>query len=303
MAARQYGVVSGRQLLGIGYSPRAIARAVENGRLHRLHSAVFAVGHRGLTKHGRALAAVLARGEGALLSYESAAWLWGLTPVLARDVEVSVRWRGHSRPGLRLHHCPALRDEDAAAYEGIQVTAVPRTLLDFASTARGLRLAKAVERAHLMDLLDLGQIDRLLEEVRGHRGRGLLKRALTIYRDPAFSRSGGELRFLQLLREEGLPRPLVNTWAEGFELDFYWEDQRFAVELDSWDAHRSRVSFEKDPVRQEDLKLAGIEMIRVTGRRLAQQPDEVARRLRIHLRRRDAELSARHHPAFAVPAG
>jgi predicted transcriptional regulator of viral defense system len=48
------------------------------GRLRRLHRGVYAVGHRVLGREGRRLAAVLACGEGAVLSHRSAAAHWGL---------------------------------------------------------------------------------------------------------------------------------------------------------------------------------------------------------------------------------
>ncbi len=75
-----------------------------------------------------------------------------------------------------------------------------------------------------------------------------------------------------------------------FEIDAYWEAERFAVEVDGWSAHGNRRSFEADPVRIEDMKLAGIDAIRVTARRVERQPQEVGRRLRLHLERRRREL-------------
>jgi len=39
------------------------------------------------------------------------------------------------------------------------------------------------------------------------------------------------------------------------------------------------------------MKLAGIDTIRITARRIEREPDEVARRLRLHLHRRRTELS------------
>jgi very-short-patch-repair endonuclease len=243
------------------------------------------------------MAAVLARGKEALLSYRSAGWLWGLEPALKSPIEVSVRWRGHGRSPLHLHHCPALRPEDSGSKEGIPVTAVPRTLLDIASVVPQWRLERAVERAERMDLLEVSDVERLLSDVRGHPGRGKLRAALDLSSEPGFTRSRGEKRMLQLTREAGLPRPKVNLFIEGFEIDFYWEAERFAVELDSWDAHRTRKSFESDPLRQEELKLAGIEMIHVTGRRLKRNPEEIAERLKVLLARRRSEL----RPAFALP--
>ncbi|HVQ58527.1 MAG TPA: hypothetical protein VMS60_06425 [Solirubrobacterales bacterium] len=38
----------------------------------------------------------------------------------------------------------------------------------------------------------------------------------------------------------GLPRPAVNINVAGFELDLYWEEQWFAVELNSF-ANRGTV--------------------------------------------------------------
>lgn len=290
LAASQYGVVSHAQLTDLGYAATAVKSAVASGRLHRIHRGVFAVGHAGVSRHGRCLAGVLARGEGALLSYRSAAWLWGMVTAFAAPIEVSVPWRGHGRSPLHLHHCPALSAEDTALHEGIPVTAVPRTLLDLASSVPPRQLERAVEKTERLGLLDIGQIDQLLERVRGHPGRGKLRKALALHRDPAFSRSRGELRFLELVREAGLPRPLVNCVVEGYELDMYWERERFAVELDGWEGHRSRKAFEDDRERQENLKLAGIEMVRITGLRLAHRPNEIAARLGTLLQRRRNQL-------------
>jgi Transcriptional regulator, AbiEi antitoxin/Protein of unknown function (DUF559) len=291
LAARQYGIVSREQLVGLGYSDDAIDRAVAAGRLHRWHRKIFAVGHRGLSPHGFCMAAVMFRGEGALLSYQSAVWLWGLEPNLEIPVNVSVRWRGHAQDAIGLHHCPALRDEDIAATERLPVTAVPRTLMDYASEAKRFKLERAIDKADRLDLLDIAAIDRIADEVRRHPGRARLLQAIDIYRERGFTRSGGEKRMLAALADAGVPRPLVNNFIEGYELDFYWERERFAVELDSWERRRPRSS-EDDRRRREELAMAGIETIRVTGTRLKHEPREVADRIAEHLERRHHALAA-----------
>lgn len=290
LAAEQHWVVSGKQLMGLGYSVDQIESAVLGARLYRVHRGAFAVGHPGLSDHGRCLAAVFTRGEDALLSYRSAAWLWGLTGSLELPIEVSVPWRGHARSPLHVHHCPALRPEDSVVREGIPVTAVPRTLLDLASSVRTRRLEGALDRADRRDLLDLASIDHLLNEVRRHPGGRRLRKAIDIYRTPAFSRSSGERALLDLLSRAGLPRPAVNTYVEGYEIDLYWAREQFAIELDGWDTHRTRVAFEEDRKRQENLKLAGIEMVRVTGRRLSREPNDLVGRIGGLLERRREEL-------------
>ncbi|HEY0279888.1 MAG TPA: type IV toxin-antitoxin system AbiEi family antitoxin domain-containing protein [Solirubrobacterales bacterium] len=292
LATRQYGVVTRAQLAALGYSDEMIDHASETGRLQAWHRSVFAVGHQSLSAHGLCMAAVLFRGEGALVSYQSAVWLWGLERKLEIPVHVSVRWRGHAQDAIGLHHCPALRDEDVAETEGLPVTGVTRTLLDYASTATHYRLERAIDQADRLGLLDLAAIGRITEEVSGHRGRGPLLRAMVIYRESGFTRSGGEKRMLAALADAGVRRPVVNNFVEGHELDFFWEQERLVVELDSWEHHRGRRSFEEDRKRQEELSMAGIETIRITGTRLRREPRKVARRISQHLDRRRADLAA-----------
>lgn len=293
LAARQHGVVSTRQLRALGYSAAAISRASASGRLHRVHRGVYAVGHADLSRQGRCMAAVGACGPDALLSHSSAAWLWGLLPTLPLPVEVSVSRRGHSRSGIRVHHAPSLSPEDGASEAGIRVTAVPRTLLALAATGPKWRLQSAVEKAERGGLLDLIALDFLLLRRAGDPGAKRLRDALEIYRDPAFDRARSELLFLDLVKKAGLPRPAMNTFVEGYEIDAYWEAERFAVEVDGWDSHRTRKAFEADPLRQEDLKLAGIDSIRITARRIEREPRKVAERLGRLLEQRGRDLASR----------
>jgi very-short-patch-repair endonuclease len=286
LAKRQWGVVSREQLRELGYSDSAIGRAVAGGRLHRIHHAVYAVGHRHLPRHGACLAAVLSCGDDALLSHTSAAWLWGLLPSCGLPAEVVVPRRVRGRRAIRLHKAPALREEDRAACERIPVTSLPRTLLDLAAVLPMRRLERAIERSETLRLFDLRPVEELLARTAGHHGVGRLRDALSIYREPAFTRSELERRFRALIRGSGLRQPAANVFVEGHELDAYWERERFAVELDGFESHRGRAAFEGDRVRQENLKMAGIEMIRITDRRLEREPEEVVRRIGELLRRR-----------------
>jgi very-short-patch-repair endonuclease len=214
-----------------------------------------------------------------MLSHRSAAWLWGLLPGFPIPPEVTVPARGHNKPRARIHHSTILEAIDAGIEEAIPTTAVPRTLLDLAATIGERSLHRAVERAERLNLLDLPAIDELLDRCGRHRGRRKLRSALDIYRDQVFSRSRAERLLLALIKEAGLPRPAINSFVAGHEIDAYWERERFAVEVDGWGTHRTRTAFESDPVRQEDLKLADIDSIRLTARRIEREPGEVAKRL------------------------
>jgi very-short-patch-repair endonuclease len=59
---------------------------------------------------------------------------------------------------------------------------------------------------------------------------------------------------------------------EGWEVDFWWPRQRFAIGFDGWDGHRSRAAFERDRVKQSQLVAAGIQLACVTGRRPRDEP-------------------------------
>src|SRR5690606_36985102 len=101
--------VTHRQLLGCGLSRAAISKRARSGRLHRVHRGVYAIVG-ALDDAGRWMAAVLACGDGAVLSHRSAAALWGLLPAAAGPTHVSVPTaNGRKRQGgIRLHRCASL---------------------------------------------------------------------------------------------------------------------------------------------------------------------------------------------------
>jgi hypothetical protein len=183
------------------------------------------------------------------------------------------------RPQIVIHHSRTLTAEDRGFERGVPVTAFPRTLLDVAAAARPDSLGRILERGEELEIFDLRQVDSLLARSVGHPGHGRLRCALELYREPVFTRSGLERRFLALVEDAGLSRPSTGFNVVGYELDVYWPQERFAVELEVFETHGTRSAFERDRLRQEDLKLAGVEMIRVTGKRLEREPARVVERV------------------------
>ncbi|HEX8752657.1 MAG TPA: hypothetical protein VF731_04495 [Solirubrobacterales bacterium] len=172
----------------------------------------------------------------------------------------------------------------------IPVTALARTLLDLAATQPPRGLWNAVERTERLGRLDMIELDAVLQRRKGDRGAARLRQALEIHRDPVFSRARSERLFLALCKRAQIPQPRINSWVGRFEIDAYWETERFAVEVDGWETHRTRKAFENDRLRQEEMKLAGIDSIRVSARRIERAPMQVGRRLSILLARRRIEL-------------
>lgn len=289
LARGQYGVVSICQLRELGYSEGSLRHALDAGRLHPVFHGVYAVGNPGISLHGECMAAVLSCGDGAVLSHRSAAWLWGLTSRFRRPIEVTAKSPRDTRRLIRVHSAAALTPQDRATHEGVPVTAIPRTSLDFAAVDPAY-LGQALDNARRLGLLDMLAMDELIARSKGFRGVARLRTALKIHRSTAFTRSGLERSFLELVRRAGLPQPSMNLYIEGYELDAYWSTERFAVELDTYDYHGDPRAFEADRIRQENLKLAGIEMVRITGTRMDREPESIANRLSRLLAHRRREL-------------
>lgn len=302
LADRQHGVVSIRQLEArLGYSHSAISRATASGRIHRLYTGVYAVGHTNLSPHGQCLAAVLGCGPGALLSHYSAAWLWGLVSTQPAPIHVAGPVQRRDRRPIRIHRSRTLIDEDRALERVIPVTAVPRTLLDMAAVVEPDWLQRILERTEELRLFELGPVESVIARNRGHHGAKRLRRAISGYKPPVFTRSGAERYLLGLLEEAGLPRPATGFNMAGHEIDFYWPELRFGVELDLFETHGTRDAFERDRLRDEDLALAEVETRRVTGRRLEREPARVVERVGALLGRAQARANAAPRRRASMP--
>jgi Transcriptional regulator, AbiEi antitoxin len=258
IAGQQHGVVTIEQLHAAGVGRTEVTRRVQAGRLHRLYRGVYAVGHRSLSWRGRWLAAVLAAGNGAVLSHTSAVALWEfLRPIQGpAHVTVDAAVRRTSRPGIVVHRSRTLTRREVTRRHGIAVTTPARTIEDVRGSLEPYLFRRALRQA----------------ELAGHRVPHLsaVKR----------TRSDLELLFLGLCERHGLPRPLVNHRVHGHRVDFFFADHRIAVETDSWNYHRGSVAFEDDHDRDLTLRAHRITTRRYTGDQLEAASDAVAADLR-----------------------
>jgi hypothetical protein len=285
LAARQHGVVARWQLVELGLSRGALYHRTSTGRLHSIHRGVYAVGHPRLSGHGRWMAAVLACGQGAVLSHRSAGALWDLTQAAAGRADVTVESGGRRvRRGIQLHRARTLPEEQRTKREGVPVTTVARTLLDLAEMVQPRQLVRAFEAAERLGLLDMEQLIAVRDGNRGRRGVKSLSALIDDHHAVHETRSELERRFIDFCHDSDLPMPVMNTAVAGFEVDALWPDRRLVVELDGYSFHRSRRAFEGDRVRDAQLQLAGYRVLRVTSRRLAEEESAVAGTIRKLLR-------------------
>ena len=243
---------------------------------------MYAAGHARLTLAGARVAALLASGDGAVLSHRTAADLWALRSSNPRIVDVTIYSRAGRtpRPGIRLHRAPLPRNE-VTRKDGFPVTSPARTLFDLSAVLTPRSLERAVDEAERLGLFDLGEMETVMAANRGRSGRPKLATVLAGHRaGSTLTRSELEERFLALCRANSLPSPEVNTRMGTFLVDFLWREQRLIVETDGRESHGTTVAFERDRARDARLTAAGYRVVRFTYRQIAREATSVARLLR-----------------------
>jgi very-short-patch-repair endonuclease len=278
IASSQHGVVTRAQLLDAGITRREIGWRLRRGGLIRVHRGVYRVGHRAPSIEATYLAAVLAAGEGALLCGRAAAHLLGLVKGLAPTPEV-IALTERRIEGVKTHRSRAAVDgRDATVVRGIPVTTVPRTLVDISSELSLDALARACHEAGVRYGATPNSVEAVLARRPNTPGAKRLRRV--IHGDVHVTLSTLEAHFLELLRNENLPLPITNKPAGGRRVDCRWPDHHLTVELDGYQFHNSRHSWEQDRRREREARARGDDFRRYTYGDVFERPALMLRELR-----------------------
>jgi very-short-patch-repair endonuclease len=223
------------------------------------------------------MAAVLAAGKGAVLSYRSAAALWGLRETGRARIEVSVPCHRRSTARVEIHEVEMPHDE-VTIERGITVTTPARTLFDLAAVVSPDQLEAAFDEAEYRRLTSPTSLVALVARYPGRGGTRAMRRVLENHRrnGETVTRSLLERRLLALVERHGLPRPRINRAGPEGELDARWPDQRLVIECDGFAAHGTREAFERDRARDRALQVAGWRVVRITWRQLTDDADVIA---------------------------
>jgi hypothetical protein len=288
VATSQGGIVSVDQLRDAGVSRRSAAYRAEVGSLHRIHRGVYAVGHRSLARTGLLRAALLVCGEGAAISHGTAAAFWGITDRWPALIDVIVRCEeGRKIDGIRARRCRYPSKNELVVRAGVTCTTPSRTLVDLAGSLGTPSLRRAVERAAVLKLLDLGVIDHALSEAGRRPGVRHLRAILEEWRTPDGSvpdvRSDFEALVLPRLVAMGVPRPSTNVklhvGGEWLTVDFLWQSRLLVVETDGGGSHETPVAFQRDRKRDQLLLAAGYRVARVTWDQMRDEREGVIARI------------------------
>ena len=226
------------------------------------------------------MAAVLASGDGAVLSYRSAAALWGIRETARARIEVSAPRHRRSTARVEVHFV-AMQPDEIAVERGVPVTTPARTLFDLAAVVSGDQLEHAFDEAEVRRLTSPVSLAALAARYPARRGARAIRRVLDNHRKNGETvlRSVLERRLLALLDDHGLPRPRMNRVGAEGELDARWPEQRLIVECDGFATHGTRKAFEADRARDRALQVAGWRVVRITWRQLTNDADVLARQL------------------------
>ncbi|MFL5845866.1 MAG: type IV toxin-antitoxin system AbiEi family antitoxin domain-containing protein [Solirubrobacteraceae bacterium] len=268
LASGQAGIVARRQLAAAGLTRNEIDDRLASGHLRRVHRGVYAAGHAAFAPRSSLFAACLAFGPGAAVARDAAAAEHDLRRNRRAGVDVIVPRHARPRRGVRVHR-GTLTAADVVIVDGLPVTSWARTILDLAAGAATRDVTRLLERAEKIGVYDGRALDDLVLRSNGHRGCGVLRRAI-LEIDPrhAFTRSGWERDVLPILDDLGLPRPAVNHQLGPYEFDLHFEREGVVVELDSWEHHSDRDAFEADRARDRWLAARGLVVLRFTWRQV-----------------------------------
>lgn len=298
LMASQHGLATRRQLIESGMNEGAIAGRLRKGALIRVHHGVYRSRQAPQTPDQVLMAAVLASGDGATVSHQSAARLWGLPTRIPDRPHITTtagRWRPKQ---YYVHRSGDLAPVHVDQVRGIPTTTVVRTVLDLGAVEPFLA-GKAFRQSLRDRLATLQDYDEILSDVgrQGRAGVGVLRDAVEARRRwESENESVLEDEFMAIVDRYLLPSPVpqhvIRDKTGGFigRVDFAYPEHRLLIELDGYRYHTDPGAFVRDRNRQNRISLAGYRVLRYTAEDL-RSPNRVVGELSQALRSVSAQYS------------
>lgn len=274
--ATQDGVITLEQAVGAGMSGNSVSRRLCAGEWRRLSSGVYLRADRTFGPAARLRAAVYGLGEDAAAYGPSAAWWHRLVDMPPRDnwVNVPAQRSLHRRSGMRVRRRD-LHRADVVEHRGLQVTALPLTVLE---AAVALPNGAAMMDRALQRRVSLPMLQAVHERNLGRSGSAAATRLL--HSAGTGGASEAERMLQRLLRKAGLTGWKQHVRSCGYEIDVAFLQARIAIEVDGWAWHRDVARFNGDAQRQNILVNAGWHVLRFTWHQLKDSPDGVLASIR-----------------------
>ena len=264
----QHGLVDVATAVERGVSVSSVKRRSEEGVLCRVHPGVYRFATSASNERQRLAGALLATGPGSVLIARSAAHLHGLIAPFGIDIAVAPN-RSPIVPGINVRRI-SLLSNDVTKIVGLDVTTIPRTLLDLATVLSHDSLARTVDDTLARRLTTAVHLKASISDHPRHRGAVAIGSVLDDRpTGHAKHRSGAEQRIHTFLREGGLGDGVPNhpvSDADGRDriLDWAWPKSLVALEYDSFRWHTGRASWAADGHRMNALTSLGWRFVRAT---------------------------------------
>ena len=288
LAATQDGLITIEQLRSRGVTPWTQRRLVADGWMFRVAPRVYAVRGAPDTHRRRLRCGLLCLGERSWVSFEAAAALHGFDRARPHAVEFTVERR--RRPTVMpfvVHSTERLDPIDHVVVDGFRAMSATRTVFDLAlARAHPHRVEAAIDSAVHLQLSSPEVLARRLSALRGS-GRWGCRLVEDMITD-----SGGhthlERRFLELVREAGLPRPRMQVVfrADGrhvARVDFLFDDFGVVVEVSGQKGHASPAERARDAQRRNELQDLGLRVLEYTFDDVTRRSNMVRQTLRARL--------------------
>jgi hypothetical protein len=233
-------------------------------------------------------AAVLAVGQEVTVTHETALLLAGAasdTEVPRRPIVMTVSHGRHPRvEGAVVHQIDDIRARHVGQINGLDVSTVPRAVVDIAPTMGQRRLRRLVDGLIVGKQTTRESIAAVLHEVTRPGKPGVIKLGRLLdelgdgYVPP---HSDLEALLLKALDAGGLPLPrrqipLPGRGAIQGMADAGYEDVKLLLEADGRRWHSRHADFNRDRARDAEAARVGWQTLRFTYEQLTSDPDDVA---------------------------
>jgi very-short-patch-repair endonuclease len=192
-------------------------------------------------------------------------------------VEIVTQTAPSRRPRLGAHR-GGLTGDETTVREGIPTTTAARAMIDLAGSIDPDALEYLLAQAFAARATSRTELVRHLDRRCGEAGTRVLSELLDAYRAGEVH-SPPELQLLRLLRAAKLTPVRANAKVSGWEVDFFWKEERVIVEVDVLSTHSHPRAFERDRLKDAELMLAGYAVVRVTRRQIEREPQAVIARI------------------------
>ncbi len=275
--APRYFVADRVELSEQGFTSGRIDNWCRGGRLVQVAHGVYSLGRDIDTREAALRVALLLAGPGSALTARSACEEWR---AVERSLAIPSRIEVATASGKATTHqgrSPALRNTrikvvhrslepgDFLRLNKLEVVRPVLAIVDFAVDAGERDVRFAFLEACRLKLMTRGTVNECYRRIYGRRGARKLRPLLGLW-VPELGRIKSVFEGLVLLDwiELKYSMPLINCKVLGWEVDLYWPQQRYILELDGGAFHSDPVQRTIDRQKQMFLESRGLTVNRLT---------------------------------------